>query len=115
MGTFRKMTATDGVIRCFVYFGIWFKKISTGTVVWVANRDTPITDKSGTLKVKKDGNLVILSGAVNVIWSSNSNVSLSSSDPVSTNKHDTTKPTHFLDYILQPKIYKCNQLRIDMR
>ena len=71
------------------YLGIWFKKISTGTVVWVANRDTPITDKSGTLKVKKDGNLVILSGGVNVIWSSNSNVSLSSSDPVVVQLLDT--------------------------
>ncbi|MFS7960430.1 putative non-specific serine/threonine protein kinase [Helianthus anomalus] len=23
------------------YVGIWYKKISTGTVVWVANRETP--------------------------------------------------------------------------
>ncbi|MFS7907343.1 putative non-specific serine/threonine protein kinase [Helianthus anomalus] len=26
------------------YLGIWYKKISTGTGVWVANRETPITN-----------------------------------------------------------------------
>ncbi|KAJ0764206.1 putative protein kinase RLK-Pelle-DLSV family [Helianthus annuus] len=59
------------------YLGIWYKKISTGTVVWVANRETPINDASGTLKVCRDGNLVILSGDNTVIWSSNSTVSAS--------------------------------------
>ncbi|MFS7960454.1 putative protein kinase RLK-Pelle-DLSV family [Helianthus anomalus] len=59
------------------YLGIWYKKISTGTVVWVANRETPINDASGTLKVWRDGNLVILSGDNTVIWLSNSMVSAS--------------------------------------
>ncbi|GJY92579.1 G-type lectin S-receptor-like serine/threonine-protein kinase [Tanacetum coccineum] len=63
------------------YLGVWFKKISKGTVVWVANRETPITDKSGVLKVSKDGNLLILSGDNNLIWSSNSTVTISSNDP----------------------------------
>ncbi|KAF5794660.1 putative non-specific serine/threonine protein kinase [Helianthus annuus] len=35
------------------YVGIWYKKISTGTVVWVANRETPITDKSGMLELSE--------------------------------------------------------------
>ncbi|KAJ0442967.1 putative non-specific serine/threonine protein kinase [Helianthus annuus] len=38
------------------YVGIWYKKISTGTVVWVANRETPITDKSGMLELSEQGN-----------------------------------------------------------
>ncbi|KAK9050212.1 hypothetical protein SSX86_030819 [Deinandra increscens subsp. villosa] len=58
------------------YLGIWYKKISTGTVVWVANRETPITDKSGMLKLSTDGNLQILSGNSTKIWSSNSTVSM---------------------------------------
>ncbi|GJS05066.1 G-type lectin S-receptor-like serine/threonine-protein kinase, partial [Tanacetum coccineum] len=35
------------------YLGIWYKKISEGTVVWVANRQTPINNTSG-MKVGKD-------------------------------------------------------------
>ncbi|KAM0068399.1 putative non-specific serine/threonine protein kinase [Helianthus debilis subsp. tardiflorus] len=54
------------------YLGIWYKKISTGTVVWVANRETPITDNSGMFKVSNNGTLVILSGGNIVVWSSNS-------------------------------------------
>ncbi|KAJ0489443.1 putative non-specific serine/threonine protein kinase [Helianthus annuus] len=44
------------------YLGIWYKKISYGTVVWVANRETPIADTSGMLKLTRLGNLVIRSG-----------------------------------------------------
>ncbi|KAK9050211.1 hypothetical protein SSX86_030818 [Deinandra increscens subsp. villosa] len=64
------------------YVGIWYKKISYGTVVWVANRETPITDKSGMLKLSTDGNLLILSGGSTMIWSSNSTVSMRSNNPV---------------------------------
>nr|GEV29825.1 G-type lectin S-receptor-like serine/threonine-protein kinase At4g27290 [Tanacetum cinerariifolium] len=64
------------------YLGIWFKKISTGTIVWVANRESPINDTSGVLKVRKDGDLVILSGGNNVIWSSNSRVTMRTNDSV---------------------------------
>ncbi|KAK1419628.1 hypothetical protein QVD17_28853 [Tagetes erecta] len=59
------------------YLGIWYKKISTGTNVWVANREKPITDKSGMLKLSRDGNLIVLSGDGTKIWSSNSTVSTS--------------------------------------
>nr|GEW05327.1 G-type lectin S-receptor-like serine/threonine-protein kinase At4g27290 [Tanacetum cinerariifolium] len=103
------------------YLGIWFKKISTGTVVWVANRDTPITDKSGTLKVNKDGNLVILSGGINVIWSSNSNVGLSSSDPVVVQLLDTgnlvvrVKSSTNQTFIWQSFDYHCDTLLAGMK
>ncbi|KAJ0785317.1 putative protein kinase RLK-Pelle-DSLV family [Helianthus annuus] len=54
------------------YLGIWYKKISYGTAVWVANRNTPIVDRSGMLKLSKQGNLVIRSGDNPMVWSSNS-------------------------------------------
>lgn len=51
---------------------IWYKSISTGTVVWVANRETSIFDTSGVLRVDGRGSLVLTNGADSVIWSSNS-------------------------------------------
>nr|GEW50615.1 G-type lectin S-receptor-like serine/threonine-protein kinase At4g27290 [Tanacetum cinerariifolium] len=64
------------------YLGIWYKKISTCSVVWVANRETPIADKSGIFKVSRHGNLLILNGSKSVIWSSNSAVTIRRNDPV---------------------------------
>ncbi|KAJ9554441.1 hypothetical protein OSB04_018486 [Centaurea solstitialis] len=64
------------------YLGIWYKKISVFTVVWVANRETPITDTSGGFKVGANGNLMVLSGGNTIIWSSNSTVSDWNLNPV---------------------------------
>ncbi|XP_019072717.1 receptor-like serine/threonine-protein kinase SD1-8 isoform X3 [Vitis vinifera] len=44
------------------YVGIWYKKISEQTIVWVANRDYPFTNPSVVLTVSTDGNLEILEG-----------------------------------------------------
>ncbi|XP_057956388.1 G-type lectin S-receptor-like serine/threonine-protein kinase At2g19130 [Malania oleifera] len=53
------------------YIGIWYKKISLRTVVWVANRDEPISDKySSELRIL-NGNLVLLNGSQNPVWSTN--------------------------------------------
>ena len=41
------------------------------TVVRIANRDIPITDSSGVLKVTDQGALVLLNGANRIIFSSN--------------------------------------------
>ncbi|KAJ0511184.1 putative protein kinase RLK-Pelle-DLSV family [Helianthus annuus] len=41
------------------YVGIWYNKISEQTVVWVANRDHPITNSSGILSVDQTGNLIL--------------------------------------------------------
>ncbi|KAI3695890.1 hypothetical protein L1987_78893 [Smallanthus sonchifolius] len=71
------------------YLGIWYKKISYGTVVWVANRETPIADKSGTLQFSRHGNLVIVSGGNHLVWSSNSTVSVQSNNPVVVQLLDT--------------------------
>ncbi|KAK9064110.1 hypothetical protein SSX86_017982 [Deinandra increscens subsp. villosa] len=57
------------------YLGIWYKKISICTVVWVANRETPITDKSGMFRVSSNGNLEILTGENIIVWSSESGLS----------------------------------------
>ncbi|GKD58924.1 G-type lectin S-receptor-like serine/threonine-protein kinase, partial [Tanacetum coccineum] len=58
------------------YLAIWYKKISAGTVVWVANRERPINDTSGIFKVNRQGNLVILNGEDTMVWSSSSTVGM---------------------------------------
>ncbi|RVW12953.1 G-type lectin S-receptor-like serine/threonine-protein kinase RKS1 [Vitis vinifera] len=47
-------------------------KVSTRTVVWVANREFPLSGSSGVLKVTDQGTLVVLNGTNSIIWSSNS-------------------------------------------
>ncbi|CAL5402901.1 unnamed protein product [Camellia sinensis] len=54
------------------YLGIWYKDTATGTVVWVANRDFPLNDTSGLLKLTDQGILVLLNSTEGVVWSSNS-------------------------------------------
>uniref|UniRef100_A0A7N2MA63 Receptor-like serine/threonine-protein kinase n=1 Tax=Quercus lobata TaxID=97700 RepID=A0A7N2MA63_QUELO len=52
------------------YLGIWYG-ISTDAVVWVANRETPIPNRSGVLKVTNEGDIVVLSNTDTIVWSSN--------------------------------------------
>ncbi|CAJ2638939.1 unnamed protein product [Trifolium pratense] len=54
------------------YFGIWYKSISPRTIVWVANRNTPVQNSTGMLKLTDQGSLVILDGSKGIIWNSNS-------------------------------------------
>ncbi|XP_022862105.1 G-type lectin S-receptor-like serine/threonine-protein kinase At4g27290 isoform X2 [Olea europaea var. sylvestris] len=54
------------------YVGMWYKKITVMTVVWVANREVPLTNRSGLLKVVVPGLLVLQNDNNGVIiWSSN--------------------------------------------
>ncbi|KAJ0780283.1 putative protein kinase RLK-Pelle-DLSV family [Helianthus annuus] len=55
------------------YLGIWYKKISVKTVVWVANREHPLTiASSGVLKIVHPGSLVLMNNSTNgIMWSSN--------------------------------------------
>ncbi|KAI3743280.1 hypothetical protein L1987_60986 [Smallanthus sonchifolius] len=54
------------------YVGIWYNKISDQTVVWVANRDRPISNSSGILSVDETGNLVLHEKDQSfVFWSTN--------------------------------------------
>ncbi|KAK2977077.1 hypothetical protein RJ640_017601 [Escallonia rubra] len=59
------------------YMGIWYKNIpgQTITIVWVANRDMPISVGSYSLSqlvLSEDGNLTIFDGSKRPIWSTNS-------------------------------------------
>ncbi|KAL8121664.1 G-type lectin S-receptor-like serine/threonine-protein kinase At4g27290 [Apium graveolens] len=51
------------------YLGIWYKKISNGTVLWVANRDTPIKNNLAVVTINHKG--ITLRTADVVVWSSN--------------------------------------------
>ncbi|XP_050144788.1 G-type lectin S-receptor-like serine/threonine-protein kinase At4g27290 isoform X2 [Malus sylvestris] len=53
------------------YLGIWYN-FSTDAIVWVANRETPLGDYSGLLKLTKQGVLVLLNSSNSIVWSSNS-------------------------------------------
>ncbi|XP_039060075.1 G-type lectin S-receptor-like serine/threonine-protein kinase RKS1 [Hibiscus syriacus] len=54
------------------YVGIWYHQIPGKTVVWVANRDNPINDTSGILRIDGRGNLVLFQGNQTVpVWSTN--------------------------------------------
>ncbi|CAN6545539.1 unnamed protein product [Malus baccata var. baccata] len=52
------------------YVGIWYKQISVTTIVWVANRDKPLADLSGILKVTNPG-ILVLNHDMSTVWSSN--------------------------------------------
>ncbi|KAJ4843020.1 hypothetical protein Tsubulata_005406 [Turnera subulata] len=53
------------------YLGIWYSNIPVQTVIWVANRDVPLTNSSGNLKVTPQGVLVLLNHNGTIIWSTN--------------------------------------------
>ncbi|KAL4387722.1 hypothetical protein GQ457_09G001780 [Hibiscus cannabinus] len=54
----------------FRFVGIWYK-IDVQAVVWVANRDSPISNRNGVFRLGVDGNLVVLNGNNSLVWSSN--------------------------------------------
>ncbi|KAL5972932.1 hypothetical protein ACLOJK_039738 [Asimina triloba] len=60
------------------YVGIWYHKIPIRTIVWVANRENPLTDLSGVLTISGDGNLVILDGRNITVWSTNTSIPVNS-------------------------------------
>lgn len=53
------------------YLGIWYKK-TPQVVVWVANRDSPLTDSNGFLLIKSNGALLLTNQTNKLIWSSDS-------------------------------------------
>ncbi|KAG2262234.1 hypothetical protein Bca52824_069313 [Brassica carinata] len=52
-----------------LYIGIWFKKIVPRVIVWVANRDTPVSNSPANLTISINGSLILLDGKQHVIWS----------------------------------------------
>ncbi|KAH7569059.1 hypothetical protein JRO89_XS06G0096200 [Xanthoceras sorbifolium] len=65
------------------YVGIWFNKISEQTVVWVANRGTPIMNSAGVFKIGGDGNLAVFCcNQSSPLWSTNVSLPAGSSSTV---------------------------------
>ncbi|KAM5578167.1 G-type lectin S-receptor-like serine/threonine-protein kinase [Rosa sericea] len=55
------------------YIGIWYKNLPNQTVVWVANRNQPVSDPiSSTFLLLENGNLTLNSPSTVAIWSTNS-------------------------------------------
>ncbi|KAH9651114.1 Receptor-like serine/threonine-protein kinase SD1-8 [Citrus sinensis] len=52
------------------YVGLWYQKIPD-TVLWVANRNSPISDHNAVLTIGNNGNLVLLNQTNGTIWSTN--------------------------------------------
>ncbi|KAG8379210.1 hypothetical protein BUALT_Bualt07G0064900 [Buddleja alternifolia] len=52
------------------YVGIMYN-LPLMTVIWVANREKPLTDSSGIVEISSDGNIVISNGENEIVWSSN--------------------------------------------
>ncbi|CDY34653.1 BnaC08g42120D [Brassica napus] len=58
------------------YVGIWYDKVPVQTVVWIANKDTPINNTSGVISISDDGNLVVTDGRNRLVWSTNVTVTV---------------------------------------
>ncbi|KAL7213272.1 hypothetical protein ACSBR2_015897 [Camellia fascicularis] len=74
------------------YVGIWYKNIplSACKVVWVANRENPLTetDSASSLTIGKDGNLRLLDGMRNTVWWTNVSFHSNNSIAVLSDKED---------------------------
>ncbi|GLJ42368.1 hypothetical protein SUGI_0877450 [Cryptomeria japonica] len=53
------------------YVGIWYAQIPDKTIVWVANRETPVRDMPGVFTLSSTGYLTVSDLQVKAIWSSN--------------------------------------------
>ncbi|EHA8591306.1 Receptor-like serine/threonine-protein kinase SD1-8 [Cocos nucifera] len=53
------------------YVGIWYK-VSPPTIVWVVNRQRPISERNGSLSITGNGTLIITDWNSKTIWSSSS-------------------------------------------
>ncbi|KAL0363285.1 UNVERIFIED_CONTAM: G-type lectin S-receptor-like serine/threonine-protein kinase [Sesamum calycinum] len=51
------------------YVGIWYKEVGNESVVWVANRERPVSGNGGVLTIGNDGNLMVMDGNGDVdLW-----------------------------------------------
>ncbi|QHN95980.1 G-type lectin S-receptor-like serine/threonine-protein kinase At4g27290 [Arachis hypogaea] len=55
------------------YLGIWYHNIFPKVVVWVANREKPLNNTFGVLKLTGEGLVVLINDSTNssIVWSSN--------------------------------------------
>ncbi|RID44305.1 hypothetical protein BRARA_I01110 [Brassica rapa] len=72
-GTFKMGFFKPGNSANF-YIGMWYQELSIQTIVWVANRDKPVSDKNTSVLRISDGNLVLLDGN-DLVWSTGLNSS----------------------------------------
>ncbi|XP_009112581.1 G-type lectin S-receptor-like serine/threonine-protein kinase At2g19130 [Brassica rapa] len=72
-GTFKMGFFKPGNSANF-YIGMWYQELSIQTIVWVANRDKPVSDKNTSVLRISEGNLVLLDGN-NLVWSTGLNSS----------------------------------------
>ncbi|CAN1775114.1 G-type lectin S-receptor-like serine/threonine-protein kinase At4g27290 [Linum perenne] len=78
-GTFHLGFFSPGPMRSRNRFlDIWYKNITPQTVVWVANREVPITERVGVFNITSQGNLTLVDATLTLVWSSNSSRSLQS-------------------------------------
>ncbi|XP_078170290.1 G-type lectin S-receptor-like serine/threonine-protein kinase At4g27290 [Carex rostrata] len=61
------------------FVGVWFT-VSPDTVVWVANRDSPLNNTFGTLTLNKRGLILLYDSTGRTVWSSSSNSSSDAND-----------------------------------
>ncbi|CAN7025783.1 unnamed protein product [Brassica oleracea var. botrytis] len=70
MGFFQPGNSTN------LYIGMWYQELSIQTIVWVANRDKPVSDKKTSVLKISNGNLVLLDGNNQTpVWSTGLNSS----------------------------------------
>ncbi|KAK6917418.1 PAN/Apple domain [Dillenia turbinata] len=57
---------------------MWYKKISVGKIVWVANgeKPVPVSNFSASLSIGDDGNLKIVDGKQRIIWSTDVDIGI---------------------------------------
>ncbi|KAF5732569.1 putative s-receptor kinase [Tripterygium wilfordii] len=71
-GDFKLGFFTPGKSRNY-HVGIWYAKLPDQTVVWVANRQQPVSNlTSSALKLLENGNLVLLNQSKAIMWSTGS-------------------------------------------
>ncbi|XP_059661596.1 G-type lectin S-receptor-like serine/threonine-protein kinase At4g27290 isoform X1 [Cornus florida] len=103
------------------YLGIWYKRISNGTVVWVANRDTPLIDTSGggVLKLADGGILVLVNSTNSIFWlSSNSSSNNNTVNPVAQlldSGNLVVKDTNDENFLWQSFDYPCDTVLPGMK
>ncbi|XP_078150057.1 G-type lectin S-receptor-like serine/threonine-protein kinase At4g27290 isoform X2 [Carex rostrata] len=61
------------------FVGVWFK-FDPDTVIWVANRNCPLNNTSGTLTLNKRGSIMLYDSTGRTVWSSSSNSSSDAND-----------------------------------
>ncbi|MED6123014.1 hypothetical protein PIB30_045356 [Stylosanthes scabra] len=103
------------------YLGVWYRDTSGNpTVVWVANRERPLHNKSGVLQLNKMGILQLLDETNNTVWSSNISSKswsnsvariLDSGNLVVTNGQDTYNSS----FLWQSFDYPCDTLMPGMK